>query len=210
MLPAEEGAEVALTYVHSKDTADDVVRRIESLNRQALAIQADAEDPGAVVAAVDAAASAFSGLNVLVNNAGIMVTGTIDQVSVSDVDRLLAVHVHVRAVIVATQAALRHMPDGSRIISIGSNLAERVPWVGMSVYAASKAALSGLTRGLARDLGPRGITAVVVQPGATDTDMNPADGADGRAPGRRRRAPPHRHDHHHRRRRQLLRPLKCS
>ncbi|MCU1683472.1 MAG: oxidoreductase [Amycolatopsis sp.] len=111
MLPAEEGAEVALTYVHSKDKADDVVRRIESLNRQALAIQADAEDPGAVVAAVDAAASAFSGLNVLVNNAGIMVTGTIDQVSVSDVDRLLAVHVHVRAVIVATQAALRHMPD---------------------------------------------------------------------------------------------------
>lgn len=171
---AEEGADVGLTYVASRAKADDVVARIEALGRRALAIRADAEDPGAVTAAVDATASAFSGLNVLVNNAGIMVSGPFEQVTVADVDRLLAVHV--RAVIVATQAALRHMPDGSRIISIGSNLAERVPWPGMSVYAASKAALSGLTRGLARDLGPRRITAVVVQPGATDTDMNPADG----------------------------------
>jgi NAD(P)-dependent dehydrogenase (short-subunit alcohol dehydrogenase family) len=171
---AAEGADVAFTYATSHAKAAEVVAQIESLGRKALAIQADSADPAAVTSAVDAAASAFSGLNVLVNNAGIMVTGTIDQVSVEDIDRALAVHV--RAVIVATQAALRHMPDGSRIITIGSNLAERVPWPGMSVYAASKSALTGLTRGLARDLGPRGITAVVVQPGATDTDMNPADG----------------------------------
>jgi 3-oxoacyl-[acyl-carrier protein] reductase len=109
-----------------------------------------------------------------VNNAGIWVTGEIGEVTVEDIDRVLAIHV--RAVFVAATAAARYLPEGGRIITIGSNLAERVPGPGLSLYAASKAAVIGMTRGIARDLGPRGITAVVVQPGSTSTDMNPADG----------------------------------
>jgi 3-oxoacyl-[acyl-carrier protein] reductase len=171
---AEEGANVAFTYTASPDKAAEVVAEIESRGRKALAIQADSADPAAVTNAVETTASAFSGLNVLVNNAGVWVTGEIGDVTVEDIDRVLAIHV--RAVFVAATAAARHLPDGGRIITIGSNLAERVPGPGLSLYSASKAAVLGLTRGIARDLGPRGITAVVVQPGSTSTDMNPADG----------------------------------
>jgi NAD(P)-dependent dehydrogenase (short-subunit alcohol dehydrogenase family) len=171
---AKEGANVAFTYTAAQDKAAEVVAEIESLGRKALAIQADSADPAAVTNAVETTASAFSGLNVLVNNAGVWVTGEIDEVTVEDIDRVLAIHV--RAAFVAATAAARHLPDGGRIITIGSNLAEHVPGPGLSLYAASKAAVIGMTRGIARDLGPRGITAVVVQPGSTSTDMNPDDG----------------------------------
>lgn len=171
---AEEGADVAFTYTSSPGKAADVVAEIESLGRKALAIQADSADPAAVTNAVETTASAFSGLNVLVNNAGVWSAGEIGDITVEEIDRVLAIHV--RAPFVAATAASRHLPDGGRIITIGSNLAERVPGPGLSLYAASKAAVLGMTRGLARDLGPRGITAVVVQPGSTSTDMNPDEG----------------------------------
>ncbi|QWF79587.1 SDR family NAD(P)-dependent oxidoreductase [Amycolatopsis sp. CA-230715] len=172
---AEDGANVALTYRAGKDQADEVVAAIEGLGRKAIAIKADSADAGEVAAAVDAGAKALSGLDILVNNAGVFPTATIDQVTDEEIDRTFAIHV--RAVFVAAREAVKHLPEGGRIITIGSNLAERVPWPGLSLYSASKSALSGLTRGLARDLGPRGITAALVQPGSTATDMNPEDGA---------------------------------
>ena len=125
-------------------------------------------------AAVDHVALAFGRLDILVNNAGIWRDGPIAEASIEDAQEMLAVHV--LAVIAASRAALPHMPDGGRILSIGSCLAQRVPGPGMSLYAMSKSALIGLTRGMSRDLGPRGITVNVVDPGPTDTDMNPADG----------------------------------
>ncbi|NKQ58121.1 SDR family oxidoreductase [Amycolatopsis sp. K13G38] len=172
---AEDGANVAITYEKAADRAAEVVARIEGLGRKAVAIQADAADADAVTAAVDQAAEGLGGLDILVNNAGILPTGTIDQVTIAEVDRALAINV--RAVFTAVIAAVRHLPEGGRVITVGSFLgAERVPRPGLSVYAATKSALVGLNRALARDLGPRGITAVLVQPGPTNTDMNPADG----------------------------------
>jgi NAD(P)-dependent dehydrogenase (short-subunit alcohol dehydrogenase family) len=127
------------------------------------------------VGAVERTVAELGRLDILVNNAGIFPNGPLEDVSLEEVDRTLAVHV--RAVFVASQAAARHMGDGGgRIISIGSCFAERVPYPGVSLYAMSKSALIGLTKGLARDLGERGITATLVHPGSTDTEMNPADG----------------------------------
>ena len=171
---AVEGADVAITYQHSAGPAKAVVGEIEKLGRRALAIQADSADPSAVKAAVDQAAKTFGGLDILVNNAGIFRGGPIEAMTLDDIDATLAVNV--RAAVVASQAAAKHMGDGGRIVSIGSNLATRVPDAGMSLYSMSKAALIAWTQGLARDLGPRGITANVVHPGSTDTDMNPAQG----------------------------------
>ncbi|MEC3982129.1 SDR family NAD(P)-dependent oxidoreductase [Amycolatopsis sp. H20-H5] len=172
---AEDGADVAITYERARDRAGKVVAEIEGMGRRAVAIQADSADADAVRAAVDQAAAELGGLDILVNNAGIFPTGTIEELTVETIDRTLAIHV--RAVFVAAQAAVRHLPDGGRIVSIGSDLAERAPWPGLSLYAASKSALTGLTKGLARDLGARGITANVVHPGSTDTEMNPAAGS---------------------------------
>ncbi|WIX98452.1 3-oxoacyl-ACP reductase family protein [Amycolatopsis mongoliensis] len=171
---AREGANVVLTYASTTSRAADVVAQIEALGRRAVAIQADSGDPAAVTAAVDAAAATFGGLDILVNNAGVVVLGPLEKMTLADIDRTFTVNV--RATIVATQAAVRHMTSGGRIITIGSNVADRVPGPGGSIYAASKSALAGLTRGLAHEFGPRGITAVVVQPGPTDTDANPAHG----------------------------------
>ncbi|UGQ13663.1 SDR family oxidoreductase [Yinghuangia sp. ASG 101] len=171
---AHDGADVAFTYVSAagKEAADAVVADIEAAGRRAVALRADSADAHALADAVDTAAAALGRLDILVNNAGVFAMGPIEDVSVEEVDRVLAIHV--RAAFVATQAASRHLTDGGRVISIGSNLAGRVPEPGITLYAMSKAALDGLTRGLARDLGPRGITATVVHPGSTDTDMNPA------------------------------------
>jgi 3-oxoacyl-[acyl-carrier protein] reductase len=140
---------------------------------------ADSASADAVVAAIEQAVAEFGGLDILVNNAGVFPFGPIDDVSLEEIDRTLAIHA--RAVYLASQAAVRHITEGGRIISIGSNLAERVPFGGVTLYAMSKAALIGFTKGLARDLGERGITVNLVQPGSTDTEMNPADGptADG-------------------------------
>ncbi|GLY63471.1 SDR family NAD(P)-dependent oxidoreductase [Amycolatopsis taiwanensis] len=171
---AEDGANVAITYEKSRERAEEVVARIEGLGRKALAIQADSADAAAVTSAVDRTAETLDGLDILVNNAGVFPTGSIGEIGLEDIDRALAVNL--RAVIVGVRAAAKHLPDGGRIITIGSTLSERVPRAGMSIYAATKSALSGLTKGIARDLGARGVTAVLVQPGPTDTDMNPANG----------------------------------
>jgi 3-oxoacyl-[acyl-carrier protein] reductase len=176
---AELGADVAITYAQSKERADEVVDAIKAHGRRGLAVKADSAAAGEVVAAVNQATEHFGRLDVLVNNAGIFPFGPIDDVSLEEVDRTLGIHA--RAVYLASQAAVRHMTNGGRIISIGSNLAERVPFSGVTLYSMSKSALIGFTKGLARDLGERGITVNLVQPGSTDTDMNPVDGptADG-------------------------------
>ncbi|HEF4779381.1 TPA: SDR family NAD(P)-dependent oxidoreductase [Burkholderia multivorans] len=171
---AADGADVAITYEKSAERAQAAVAEIETLGRRAVAIQADSADPAAVRAAVDRAADTLGGLDILVNNAGIFRAGSLDALTLDDIDATL--NVNVRAVIVASQAAARHLREGGSIVSTGSCLATRVPDAGMSLYAASKAALIGWTQGLARDLGPRGITVNIVHPGSTDTDMNPADG----------------------------------
>lgn len=175
---AELGADVAITYAQSKDRADEVVGRIEAHGRRGLAVRADSADAGDVVSSVEQAAVEFGRLDILVNNAGVFPFGPIDEVPVEEIDRTL--NIHARAVYLASQAAVRRMSGGGRIISIGSNLAERVPFSGVTLYSMSKSALIGFTRGLARDLGDRNITVNLVQPGSTDTDMNPADaqGAD--------------------------------
>ncbi|MCT2590402.1 SDR family oxidoreductase [Streptomyces sp. N2-109] len=172
---AREGADVAFTYVSDtgKARAQQVLADVGDVGRRALPIAADAADPAAVAGAVRQVAAEFGRLDILVNNAGVFPAGPVEEVTREELDRTLAIHV--RAAFLAAQAALPHLPEGGRVISIGSNLAHHVPVPGIALYAMSKSALSGLTRGLARELGPRGITANVVHPGSTDTDMNPAD-----------------------------------
>jgi NAD(P)-dependent dehydrogenase (short-subunit alcohol dehydrogenase family) len=170
---ARDGADVAITYRSAADQATLVVKEIEQLGRRALAVQADSADAAAVRGAVDATVTELGRLDVLVNNAGVFPYGPFEEVPLDELDRTLAIHA--RAAFVAAQAASPHLGPDGRIISIGSNLAERVPFPGIALYAMSKSALLGLTRALARELGPRGITVNLVQPGSTDTDMNPAD-----------------------------------
>jgi 3-oxoacyl-[acyl-carrier protein] reductase len=171
---ARDGAAVAITYVGGKAQAKAVVDEIESAGGRALAMQADSADPGSVQAAVSETARVLGRLDVLVNNAGIAIMKPLEDFSIEDFDRMVAVNV--RAVFAAIQAAVPHMGAGGRIITIGSVNADRMPFAMGGVYAMTKAAVAGLTRGLARDLGPRGITVNDVQPGATETDMNPATG----------------------------------
>ena len=171
---AEDGADVALTYVRGEREAHAVVARIEALGRRTLALRADSAEPDEVERAVAETVQTLGRLDVLVNGAGVFPHGPLEEVTRETLDRTLAIHA--RAPFVAAQAAARHLPKGGRIISLGSVLGERVPWPGLSLYAMSKAALVGLTKGLARDLGPRGISVVLVQPGPVDTDMNPAHG----------------------------------
>ncbi|MEH6578976.1 MAG: 3-oxoacyl-ACP reductase family protein [Amphritea sp.] len=171
---AYEGADVALTYNSSGDKANTVAAEIEQMGRKSLAIAADNSDPSAIQAAVEKTVAKLGQLDILINNAGIFVVKPIDQLTLDDFEQTLGVNV--RAVFVASQAAAAHMGEGGRIISIGSNLAEHVPMPGVSLYSLSKSALIGFTKGLARDLGPRGITVNIVHPGSTDTDMNPANG----------------------------------
>ena len=170
---ASDGANVAITYNSSPDKALAVVAEIEKLGRRGLAIQADSADSAAVKAAVDKTAAEFGRLDILVNNAGIFLPGAFEDSSAEDMNRLW--EVNVRAPIVGIQAAIRHMQNGGRIITIGSCLGERVAGPGVTLYSMTKAAVVGLTRGLARDLGPQGICVNVVEPGPIDTDMNPAD-----------------------------------
>ena len=171
---AREGAHVALTYVSKPDHANETVTAARALGVRALAIQADSADAAAVVLAVERTVAELGGIDILVNSAGIAVMAPLDDYRLEDLDRTLAVNV--RAAFVATQAAAKHMKTGGRIITIGSCNADRMPFEGGAAYAMSKAALVGLVKGLARDLGPRGITVNNVQPGPIDTDMNPADG----------------------------------
>jgi 3-oxoacyl-[acyl-carrier protein] reductase len=170
---AREGAKVAIGYQSSSIAAEALVEDIKASGGEAIAIRADAADAEALTHAIDRAAAHFGRLDILVNSAGVLVLGPVDTFSLADLDKTLAVNV--RAVFVASKAAAAHMRDGGRIINISSTNADRMPFVGGAAYAMSKSALTGLAKGLARDLGPRGITVNNVQPGPIDTDMNPAE-----------------------------------
>lgn len=176
---AEDGADVAIAYARAGDRAADVARGIEATGRRALALRADNRDAEAVEGAVRETADRLGRLDILVNNAGIFLVGPADELSVGDFDE--TVDVNLRAAFVASRAAIPLMGEGGRIVSIGSNLAVRATSPGLSLYSMSKAALVGMTKGFARDLGEKGITANVVHPGSTDTDMNPANGPDAEA-----------------------------
>lgn len=172
---ARDGATVAFTYARSKEQAQQLVGAVEANGGRALALQADSADASALTAAIRTAATTFGGIDILVNNAGVLAIAPLSEFALEDFDRTLAINV--RSVFVATQEAARHMGQGGRVINIGSTNAERMPFEGGAVYAMSKSALVGLTKGWSRDLGARGITVNNVQPGPIDTEMNP-DGSD--------------------------------
>jgi len=162
---------VALTYQQSSSAAESLVAEIEASGGSAEAIRSDAADPAAIQAAVAQVAQQHGHIDILVNNAGIAVFGPVDEFTLDDFDKTVAVNV--RAVFAGVKAVLPHMGQGGRIVNISSTNALRMPMVGGAVYAMSKSALSGLAQGLARELGPRGITINNVLPGPVDTDMNP-------------------------------------
>jgi len=176
---ANEGANVTITYVNSKKSADELVTEIIDKGGKANAIQADNKNREDIKSVVEQLVEKEGQFDILINNAGIIHAGPIDQFNQEQYDDTM--NINVRAVFVAIQAAAVHMADGGRIITIGSCLANRISSPGISLYGMSKSALIGLTKGAARDLGPRNITVNLVHPGPTDTDMNPADGemADG-------------------------------
>ncbi|MGE7777685.1 3-oxoacyl-ACP reductase family protein [Chitinophaga sp. NPDC101104] len=171
---AQEGANVAFTYQSSKEKAEILVAEVKALGVEALAIAADSKDPHAVEAAVDQAAAHFGRLDVLVNNAGIGNIKPLEECSLEDFDETMAVNV--RAVFAASRVAVRHMQHGGRIVNIGTCLVDRITFGGCALYSTSKAAITGLTKALARELGPKKINVNIVHPGPIDTDMNPADG----------------------------------
>ncbi|HEV2158771.1 3-oxoacyl-ACP reductase family protein [Bradyrhizobium sp.] len=171
---AAEGADVAITYEKSAESAAKIVDAIKASGRKAVAIQADSADVAAVQASVDKTVKELGGLDILVNNAGILRLGGLNDISLADIDAQL--NVNVRSPIVASKAALPHLGKGGRIITIGSYFADRVPSPVLGVYAATKSALAAFTKALARELGPRDVTVNLVQPGSIDTDMNPAHG----------------------------------
>src|SRR6266568_2978357 len=171
---AADGAKVAITYTKGADTAASVVKEIERSGGKAIAIQADAADAGAVKAAVEKTVATFGRLDVLVNNAGTAIPKKFEEATLEEMDRVI--DINVRGVFIATQAALKYMRDGGRIIMIGSSVGERNMMPGLVPYAATKGAVKMFTQGLAREVGSRGITVNNVQPGPIDTDLNPAAG----------------------------------
>jgi len=171
---AADGAAVAFTYNSSPEPAEELAATLTAAGAKVVAIQADAADAQAVATAVDTAVAELGGLDILVNNAGVASGALIEDFDLEEFDRI--VNINVRGVFATTKAAVPHLGAGGRIINIGSVNAERVPVPAFSVYALSKAAVAGFTKGLARELGPRGITVNNVQPGPIATDMNPAEG----------------------------------
>jgi 3-oxoacyl-[acyl-carrier protein] reductase len=171
---AAEGASVAITYSKGADAAARVVQDIESAGGRAVAIQADATDPKAVARAVEQTVTKFGGLDILVNNAGTAIPKPFEEATQEELDRV--VDINLRGVFVATQAALKHLRTGGRIISIGSCVGERMMTPGLAAYSATKGAVKMFTQGLSREVGPRGITVNNVQPGPIDTELNPAAG----------------------------------
>lgn len=171
---AGEGATVVFTYVKGAAQAAALVAALKAQGQHATAIAADSADAGAVIAAVDHTVTHFGRIDILVNNAGTAVMKEFSEYTLEDYEHTMAVNT--RAVFVGTQAAVRHMGSGGRIITIGSCMADRVVGPNGTLYSMSKSALTAFNKGLARDLGSRGITTNLVQPGPVDTDMNPADG----------------------------------
>lgn len=171
---AADGCAVAIIHRSRSEDASALARELEGGGASVLLLAGDVADPAALLALMETAIDRFGRIDVLVNDAGLSVTGPLERYTIEDFDRVFAVNV--RAPFLAAQKAAAAMPDGGRIVTIGSVVAARAPGPGATLYAASKAALVGLTRGLARDLGPRRITVNLVQPGPTDTERNPADG----------------------------------
>ena len=171
---AADGANVAITYTKGADAAASVVKEIERAGRKAIAIQADAADANAVETAVEKTVAAFARLDILVNSAGTAIPKTFEETTLEEMDRVI--DINVRGTFVATQAALKHMKIGGRIIMIGSSVGEHVVVPGLVPYSATKGAIKMFAQGLSREVGRRGITVNNVQPGPIDTDTNPADG----------------------------------
>jgi len=171
---AADGASVAITYTKGADAAALVVKQIEHAGGRAIAIQADATDVDAVKAAIEKTVATFGRLDVLVNNAGTAIPKPFAETTLEELDRLI--DVNIRGTFIATQAALKHMEDGGRIIMIGSCVGERMMTPGLVPYAATKGAIKMFTQGLAREVGSRRITVNNVQPGPIDTELNPAAG----------------------------------
>ena len=175
---AEEGASVAISYVASPDKAEAVVKELKAKGVQARAYKADQASSVAVDQLVKNVAKDFGHLDILVNNAGVVASAAVDDPK-ADTEALARQDaVNVQGVITAIRAASKLMGDGGRIVTIGSDIATRASFPGLADYAATKAAIVGYTKGAARDLGPRGITVNVLQPGSIDTDMNPDDDRD--------------------------------
>jgi 3-oxoacyl-[acyl-carrier protein] reductase len=171
---AADGASVAITYSKGADAAAAVVKSIEAAGGKALAIQADAADPKAVKNAVEKTVETFGRLDILVNNAGTAIPKPFEEATLDELNHVI--DLNLRGVFIATQAALKHIGEGGRIISIGSCVGERNFTPGLAAYAATKGAVKMFTQGLAREVGTRGITVNNIQPGPIDTDLNPAAG----------------------------------
>jgi 3-oxoacyl-[acyl-carrier protein] reductase len=171
---AADGANVAITYTKGADAAASVVKEIERVGRKAIAIQADAADAEAVKAAVEKTVATFGRLDVLVNNAGTAIPKKFEETTLEEMDRMI--DINIRGAFVATQAALKHIKDGGRIIMIGSCVGERMMTPGLVPYSATKGAVKMFSQGLSREVGNRGITVNNIQPGPIDTELNPAAG----------------------------------
>ena len=171
---AADGARVAITYARDADAAATVVKAIEGAGGKAVAIKADATDPAAVKSAVDRAVASLGKLDILVNNAGTAIPKPFEETTLEELDRVI--DTNLRGVFITTQAALKHMSKGGRIITIGSCVGERMMTPDLVAYSATKGAIRMFTQGLAREVGDRGITVNNIQPGPIDTDLNPASG----------------------------------
>jgi 3-oxoacyl-[acyl-carrier protein] reductase len=171
---AADGASVAITYTRGADAAAQVVKAIKAAGGEAIAIQANATDAKAVNVAVEQTVKTFGQLDILVNNAGTAIPKPFEETTLEEMDQML--DLNVRGVFIATQAALKHLKEGGRIISIGSCVGERATTPGLAAYSATKGAVKMFTQGLSREVGSRGITVNNVQPGPIDTDLNPAAG----------------------------------
>lgn len=172
---AEEGADVAISYTDPASTtkAEAIVSELRRKGVRTALFQADQADPVQVTGLIEQVVEEFGHLDILVNNAGILVLGNVDDPERDEARFARLMAVNLVGVATAVQAAARVMGEGGRIISVGSWFASQVGIAGLADYSATKAAIAGYTRGWARDLGPRGITVNVVQPGAIETDMNP-------------------------------------
>jgi 3-oxoacyl-[acyl-carrier protein] reductase len=171
---AADGARVAITYSKGAEAAASVVRSIESAGGKAIAIQADATDAAAVKAAIEKTVASLGKLDVLINNAGTAIPKKFEETTLEELDRVI--DINVRGVFVTTLAALKHMNDGGRIVTIGSCVGERMMTPGLVPYSATKGAMRMFAQGLSREVGDRGITVNNIQPGPIDTDLNPAAG----------------------------------
>ncbi len=170
---AADGASVALTYVSSRDKAEAVVRSIEAAGGKAVAMRCDNADANAVASTVRQTAEMFGKLDILVNNAGVFIPGALNDPGADTEALKRQFQINVIAVAAAAREAANHLSENGRVITIGSGLADSCLWPGLAEYSGTKAAVAAFARGWARDLGPKGITVNVVQPGPIDTDMNP-------------------------------------